>query len=70
MVRGFMGGIVVKPRSRIYHGHDWVYSSEVLKLWGEPKDGDVIAVKDGKDRLMGSAVFNSQSQIVARRFSR
>jgi 23S rRNA (cytosine1962-C5)-methyltransferase len=52
------------------HGHDWVYTSEVLKVWGQPKDGDVIAVKDGKDRLLGSAIYNSKSQIVARRFSR
>ncbi len=65
-----MAGIIVKPRSRIYHGHDWVYSSEVLKSWGEPKDGEVIVIKDGKDRLLGSAIFNSKSQIIARRFSR
>ena len=65
-----MAGIVVKPRSHILHGHDWVYSSEVLKSWGNPADGDVIAVKDGKDRLLGSAIYNSKSQIVARRFSR
>jgi 23S rRNA (cytosine1962-C5)-methyltransferase len=65
-----MAGLIVKPRSRILHGHDWVYSSEVLKVWGEPRDGDVIAVKDGKDRLLGSAIYNSRSQIIARRFSR
>ncbi len=65
-----MAGLVVKPRSRMLHGHDWVYSSEVLKVWGEPKDGEVIAVKDGKDRLLGSAIYNGKSQIVARRFSR
>ena len=69
-VRGPMAGIVIKPRSRILHGHDWVYSSEVLKVWGEPKPGDVIAVKDGKDRMLGSAIFNPKSQIIARRFSR
>jgi 23S rRNA (cytosine1962-C5)-methyltransferase len=65
-----MAGIVIKPRSRILHGHDWVYSSEVLKVWGEPKPGDVIAVKDGKDRMLGSAIYNPKSQIIARRFSR
>ncbi|MEY2519689.1 MAG: hypothetical protein QOF24_1448, partial [Verrucomicrobiota bacterium] len=26
-----MAGIVVKPRARILHGHDWVFSGEVLK---------------------------------------
>jgi 23S rRNA (cytosine1962-C5)-methyltransferase len=65
-----MAGIVIKPRARILHGHDWVFSSEVLKVFGKPADGDVISLKDGKDRLIGSAIYNSKSQIVARRFSR
>src|SRR4029450_8844295 len=65
-----MAGIVVKPRARILHGHDWVFSSEVLKVFGKPADGDVISLKDGKDRLIGSALYNSKSQIMARRFSR
>src|SRR6266446_3524439 len=65
-----MAGIVVKPRARILHGHDWVFSSEVLKIFGDPTDGDVISLKDGKDRLIGSAIYNSKSQIVSRRFSR
>ena len=65
-----MGGIVVKPRARILHGHDWVFSSEVLKVFGNPADGDVISLKDGKDHLIGSGIYNSKSQIVARRFSR
>lgn len=65
-----MAGLVVKPRARILHGHDWVFSGEVLKVFGSPADGDVISLKDGKDRLIGSAIYNSKSQIVARRFSR
>ena len=65
-----MAGLVVKPRARIYHGHDWVFSGEVLKVFGSPEDGEVISLKDGKDRLIGSAIYNSKSQIVARRFSR
>src|SRR5467141_4747080 len=65
-----MAGLVVKPRARILHGHDWVFSGEVLKVFGNPADGDVISLKDGKDHLVGSALYNSKSQIVARRFSR
>src|ERR1700745_159136 len=65
-----MAGIVVKPRARILHGHDWVFSGEVLKLFGKPQDGDVISLKDGKNHLIGSAIYNSRSQIVPRRFSR
>ena len=65
-----MAGLVVKPRARILHGHDWVFSGEVLKVFGDPADGEVISLKDGKDKLIGSAIYNSKSQIVARRFSR
>ncbi|MGA7216604.1 MAG: class I SAM-dependent rRNA methyltransferase [Terrimicrobiaceae bacterium] len=65
-----MGGLVVRPRARIFHGHDWVYSSEVLKVFGNPVDGDVVSLKDGRDKLLGSAIYNSRSQIIARRFSR
>jgi 23S rRNA (cytosine1962-C5)-methyltransferase len=65
-----MPGLVVRPRSRIYHGHDWVYSSEVMKSFGEPKDGEVVSLKNDRDQLLGSAIFNSRSTIVARRFSK
>src|SRR6476646_10180673 len=65
-----MPGVVVKPRARIFHGHDWVFRGEVLKVFGSPNDGDVISLKDGRDHLVGSAIYNSRSQIVARRFSR
>src|ERR1044072_1180895 len=65
-----MAGLIVKPRARILHGHDWVFSSEVLKVFGNPGDGEVISLKDGRDKLIGSAIYNSKSQIVARRFSR
>ncbi|MEP6956429.1 MAG: class I SAM-dependent rRNA methyltransferase [Chthoniobacterales bacterium] len=65
-----MPGLIIKPRARILHGHDWVFSGEVLKAFGKPVDGDVISLKDGRDHLLGSAIYNSKSQIVARRFSR
>jgi 23S rRNA (cytosine1962-C5)-methyltransferase len=65
-----MAGLIVKPRARILHGHDWVFSTEVLKVFGKPADGDVVSLKDGRDKLIGSAIYNSKSQIVARRFSR
>ena len=64
-----MGGIVIKPRSRIFQGHDWIYASEIKKTFGEPQPGEVITLKDFKDRPMGAAIYNPQSQIVARRLS-
>jgi len=65
-----MAGLVIKPRSRILHGHDWVYASEVLKAFGSPQDGEVVSLKDGRDQLLGTAIYNSKSQIIARRISR
>lgn len=65
-----MAGLIISPRARLYHGHDWVYGSEVRKAFGDPQPGEVISLKDGKDRFLGSAIFNPYSQIVARRFSR
>jgi 23S rRNA (cytosine1962-C5)-methyltransferase len=65
-----MAGLVIQPRSRLFHGHDWVYSTEVLKSFGDPQDGETISLKDGRDRMLGSAIYNSRSQIIARRYSR
>ncbi|MCX7869533.1 MAG: hypothetical protein N2322_06225, partial [Terrimicrobiaceae bacterium] len=61
---------MVRPGARILRGHDWVYASEVLKTCGAPAPGEVVSLKDGRDRLLGSALYNPASQIVARRISR
>jgi 23S rRNA (cytosine1962-C5)-methyltransferase len=65
-----VAGLVIKPRARIFHGHDWVYASDVQKSFGNPLPGDVISLKDFRDRPLGSAIYNPASQIIARRFSR
>lgn len=65
-----MAGIIVKPRAGILAGHDWVYRSEVLKIHGNPAPGDVISLKDSRDRFLGSALFNPHSPVMARRFCR
>lgn len=65
-----MGGIIVRPRSRILHGHDWVFSSEILKTFGSPADGSVVSIKDGRDHLLGVGIYNAKSQITVRRISR
>lgn len=65
-----MSSLIVKPRSRLFHGHDWVYSSEVEKAIGSPEDGGTVMLKDRRGRTLGSAIYNSQSQIIARRYCR
>ncbi len=65
-----MATIIVRPRARVFHGHDWVHDNEVLKVTGKPEDGAVVGLKDQRDRFLGSAIYNSRSKIPARRFSR
>jgi len=64
-----MPSLTVQPRSRLFHGHEWVYTSDVKGTTGSPVPGDVIELRDVKGRALGSAIYNPQSQIVARRFS-
>jgi 23S rRNA (cytosine1962-C5)-methyltransferase len=65
-----MATLIVRPRARIFHGHEWVHDNEVLKVTGHPEDGVVVGLKDQRDRFLGSAIYNSKSKIPARRFSR
>ena len=60
-----MGGLVIAPKARILHGHEWVYGTEVRAVFGNPQPGDVVALKDQRDRFLGSAIYNPRSQIVA-----
>ncbi len=65
-----MAGLIIAPKARIFHGHDWVYGTEVKAVFGNPAPGDVVLLKDQRDRYLGSAMYNPNSQIIARRFSR
>ena len=65
-----MATLIIKPRSRIFHGHEWVYSMEVQKTIGLPEPGSVVSLIDQKNKPLGSAIYNPKSQIVARRISR
>lgn len=65
-----MAGLILNPRSRIFHGHDWVYGTEVRKTLGKPQPGSVVTLMDQRNRLLGSAIYNPESWIIARRFSR
>lgn len=60
---------IVKPRSRIFHGHDWVYASDLKEVVGTAEPGDVVVIRDTKGQNLGSAIYNPKSQIVLRRFS-
>ena len=57
-------------RHRILDGHPWVFASEVERVEGEAVDGETVELRSARGELLGSAIYNSQSQIVARRYAR
>jgi 23S rRNA (cytosine1962-C5)-methyltransferase len=57
-------------RHRILDGHPWVFATEVDRVDGDAQDGDTVEVRSAKGELRGSAIYNSRSQIVARRYAR
>ena len=50
-------------------GHPWVYAGEIAKFTGDPADGDVVDIRDHKDRPHGSGLLNRKSQITVRQFT-
>jgi len=49
-----MRGLVVKPRARILHGHDWVLQVKSSRRL-EPVDGDEVSLK----AETGSIIFGT-----------
>jgi 23S rRNA (cytosine1962-C5)-methyltransferase len=60
--------VYLKPgeADRIVAGHPWVYQSSILRLTAPPADGDLVQVKDHRQRLLGVGFFNSKSRIHVR----
>ena len=60
--------ILLKPgeADRIVAGHPWIYDSEVLRTTAEPKDGEIVQVKDHRQRFLGIGFWNSKSKIRVR----
>jgi len=51
---------------RIVAGHPWIYNSEILRLTAPVADGELVQVKDHRQRLLGIGFFNSKSKIHVR----
>ena len=60
--------VILKPgeADRIVAGHPWVYSSSILRLTQSSVDGEIVQVKDHRQRLLGIGFFNSKSKIAVR----
>ncbi len=51
---------------RLLTGHLWVYRTEIARLDGDPKDGDVVAVRTVPGRHLGMGLLNTRSAIAVR----
>lgn len=63
---------LLKPgeADRIALGHPWVYANSIFRLTAPANDGDVVQVKDHRQRLLGVGFFNSRSKIAVRLLDR
>jgi len=60
--------VLLKPgeADRIVAGHPWVYHSSILRMTAQAGDGELVQVKDHRQRLLGVGFFNSRSKIHVR----
>ncbi|HEU0038421.1 MAG TPA: rRNA large subunit methyltransferase I, partial [Verrucomicrobiae bacterium] len=60
--------VLLKPgeADRLVAGHPWVYQSSILRLTAQAGDGELVQVKDHRQRLLGVGFFNSKSKINVR----
>jgi 23S rRNA (cytosine1962-C5)-methyltransferase len=60
--------VLIKPgeADRVLAGHPWIYEGGVLRVTTPPNDGDVVQVKDHRQRFLGVGFWNSKSRIRVR----
>src|SRR5881394_1041490 len=60
--------VLIKPgeADRALAGHPWIYEAAVLRVTAEAKDGDIVQVKDHRQRFIGVGYWNSRSRIRVR----
>src|SRR5947209_11824038 len=60
--------VLLKPgeADRVIAGHPWIYHSSVLRLTQPAADGELVQVKDHRQRFLGVGFYNSKSKINVR----
>ncbi len=60
--------VFLKPgeAERVVAGHPWIYQGSILRLTQPANDGDVVQVKDHRQRFLGVGFYNSKSKIHVR----
>src|SRR5437763_16636636 len=57
--------VLLKPgeADRVVAGHPWIYQGSILRLTQPARDGDLVQVKDHRQRFLGGGFFNYQYKI-------
>jgi 23S rRNA (cytosine1962-C5)-methyltransferase len=60
--------VLLKPGAadRVVAGHPWIYAGSVLRLTAAIADGDLVQIKDHRQRFLGVGFYNSKSKIQVR----
>lgn len=63
-----MPSVLLRPGEgdRVIAGHPWIYHGAIDRLTKPAADGDVVQVKDHRQRFLGVGVYNSRSKINVR----
>ena len=64
--------VLLRPgeADRVVAGHPWVFAKAVLRATHQPSDGATVQVKDHRQRLLGTGLWNGQSKIRVRMVAR
>src|SRR5437764_10769691 len=60
--------VLLRPgeADRVVSGRPWIYQGSILRLTAPASDGDLVQVKDHRQRLLGVGFYNSKSKIGVR----
>jgi len=63
-----LASVILKPgeADRIVAGHPWIYHGEISRLTAPVAAGDLVQVKDHRQRLLGVGFYNAHSKINVR----
>ncbi|MFO1497736.1 MAG: class I SAM-dependent rRNA methyltransferase [Verrucomicrobiota bacterium] len=63
-----LGTVLLRPgeSERVVAGHPWVYQGSIARLTRPVADGEVVQVKDHRQRFLGVGFYNSKSKINVR----
>ena len=51
---------------RVVAGHPWIYQAGILRMTAQARDGDIVQIKDHRQRFLGVGFYNSKSRINVR----